>query len=152
VATSVAAKARIVGADERETGARALLNLGHTFAHALETLAGYDGALLHGEAVAIGMAMAFEFSGRIGLCPEADVARVRRALSSAGLETDPRRLPFAASLTPDAVLDLMAQDKKVEGGRLTLILARGVGQAFVAKDAPRTELRAFLADALETTP
>jgi 3-dehydroquinate synthase len=143
----VAMKARIVAADEREAGARALLNLGHTFGHALELKAGFDGALLHGEAVAAGMALAFGLSAGLGLCAREEAERVRAHLTAAGFETDIRKLagaPFEA----DALLASMAQDKKAEAGRLTLVLARGVGRAFVMKDAPAQEVRAFLAQEL----
>jgi len=144
VKTSVAAKARIVAADEHERpgGPRALLNLGHTFAHALETKTGYDGALLHGEAVGAGMALAFAFSAEQGLCPRQDAERVRAHLVSAGFETDLKKLANGASA--DELLALMAHDKKAEAGKLTLILARGIGQAFVQRDADAAALRAFL--------
>jgi 3-dehydroquinate synthase len=143
VARSVEMKAEIVIADEREQGRRALLNLGHTFGHALETEVGFGDELLHGEAVALGCAQAFRFSARQGLCSAADAARVEAALAEAGL---PVRLaevsnrPFKA----DHLLAHMAQDKKAEGGRLTLILARRIGEAFVAKDVDPTALRDFL--------
>ena len=143
VARSVEMKAEIVAEDEREQGRRALLNLGHTFGHALETEVGFGEALLHGEAVALGCAQAFRFSVRQGLCSAADAQRVEAALSDAGL---PVRLaqvsnsPFKA----DALLAHMAQDKKAEGGRLTLILARRIGEAFVAKDVDPGALRDFL--------
>ncbi|HEY3888823.1 MAG TPA: 3-dehydroquinate synthase [Caulobacteraceae bacterium] len=143
VARSVEMKAEIVAADERERGGRALLNLGHTFGHALETEVGFGEALLHGEAVALGCAQAFRFSARQGLCSATDANRVEAALGDAGL---PVRLaqvsnsPFGA----DALLAHMAQDKKAEGGRLTLILARRIGEAFVAKDVDPGALRDFL--------
>jgi 3-dehydroquinate synthase len=143
----VAAKARIVAEDERETGARALLNLGHTFAHALETMAGFDGALLHGEAVGVGMALAFDFSAELGLCPRQDSQRVRAHLAAAGFELDLKRLP-GAPFSADALMQAMAHDKKAERGQITLILARGIGRAFVQKDAPAAALRAFLEESL----
>ncbi|MGE3303886.1 MAG: 3-dehydroquinate synthase [Hyphomonadaceae bacterium] len=147
VEASVAAKARIVGLDERESGPRALLNLGHTFAHALETAAGYDGGqLLHGEAVGAGMALAFELSARLGLCPGQDAMRVRRHLTAAGFAVDLRGAPYAAD--PDALLGYMARDKKAEGGKLVFILARGVGQAFVERNVDPAAVRAVLADAI----
>jgi 3-dehydroquinate synthase len=136
-------KAEIVAEDEHEQGRRALLNLGHTFGHALETEVGFGDTLLHGEAVALGCAQAFRFSARQGLCSADAAARVEAALSDAGL---PVRLaqvsnsPFKAA----ALLAHMAQDKKAEGGRLTLILARRIGEAFVAKDVDPTALRDFL--------
>jgi len=144
---SVEAKARIVAGDEREDGARALLNLGHTFAHALEAEAGFDGALLHGEAVAAGMALAFRFSARLGLCSDAESARVEAHLRALGFEVDPKRLqggPFAA----DALLAAMAHDKKNAPGKLTLILAHGIGRAFIDKAAAEPALRAFLTETL----
>ncbi len=143
VARSVEMKAEIVIEDEREQGRRALLNLGHTFGHALETEVGFGDQLLHGEAVALGCAQAFRFSAGQGLCSAADAARVEAALAEAGL---PVRLaqvskhPFKA----DALMAHMAQDKKAEGGRPTLILARRIGEAFVAKDVDPTVLRNFL--------
>ena len=144
VARSVEMKAQIVGADEREQGGgRALLNLGHTFGHALETEIGFGDVLLHGEAVALGCAQAFRFSARQGLCSAADAQRVEDALAEAGL---PVRLAQIrnAPLKADALLAHMAQDKKAEGGRLTLILARRIGEAFVAKDVDPDALRDFL--------
>ena len=136
VAQSCAAKAAIVAADEREAGQRALLNLGHTFAHALELASGYGDRLLHGEAVAIGMAMAFDLSVKLGLCPPNDAHRVRRHLSSAGLPVVP-----PAGVDPDLMVDYMRKDKKAEGGALTLVLAHGVGKAFVARDVDASEIR-----------
>lgn len=146
VARSVAAKARIVAADEREAGQRALLNLGHTFAHAFEAEAGFDEtALRHGEAVACGMAMAFRFSAELGLCAAADACAVEAALRAAGLPATPGALGGGgAGWNPERLLDAMGHDKKNEGGALTLILARGIGRAFVLKDAPRDALAAFL--------
>ncbi len=141
IATSVAAKARIVAADERETGdVRALLNLGHTFGHALEAQAGFSDRLLHGEAVAIGCALAFRFSARRGLCPAADAERVAAHLAAAGLPTSPRGI--AASAAP--LIAHMRQDKKVTAGTVPFILAHGIGQAFVARDVALDEVAAFL--------
>ncbi|MEZ5892845.1 MAG: 3-dehydroquinate synthase [Parvularculaceae bacterium] len=142
VKTSCEIKARIVGADEEERGERALLNLGHTFGHAFEAYFGYSDKLLHGEGVALGMALAFEYSARLGLCSAADAARVGACLKQAGLPasiTDLAKTPDAQTLG-----DYMMQDKKVQQGRLTLILARGVGKAFVKKDADIGDVRAFL--------
>jgi 3-dehydroquinate synthase len=141
--TAIAFKARIVEADEREEGARALLNLGHTFAHALEAHSGYDGALLHGEAVAAGMSLAFTLSARFGLCAASDVRRVRAHLAAAGFVTDLRRLA-GAPFDVEKLVALMAADKKAEAGALTLVLARGPGRAFVQKDADAEALRAML--------
>ena len=131
VVTSCRAKARVVGEDERETGARALLNLGHTFGHALEAAGGFGAVLLHGEAVAIGMVLAFDLSARLGLCPPEDAARVRRHLGSVGLPVAP---PARLGNRGADLVALMGQDKKVEGGRLTFILARGIGRAFITRD------------------
>ncbi len=144
VATSCRAKAAVVAADEKESGARALLNLGHSFGHALEAAAGYDGRLLHGEAVAIGMVMAFELSTRLGLAPADEAERVRRHLDALGLPTDARTLELG--LDGDAMLALIAQDKKVESGHLVFILLRGIGQAFISRDAPLPEVKAYLDD------
>lgn len=143
VNVSVKAKARIVGADERESGQRALLNLGHTFAHALETCAGYDGALLHGEAVGVGLGLAFELSAHLGLCPRQDSDRVRRHLRQAGFDLDLRTLE-GGPFDPAALLAAMAHDKKNQGGKLTFILARGIGQAFVQPDVSPEAVRALL--------
>jgi 3-dehydroquinate synthase len=136
VSRSCAAKARIVAGDERETGdLRALLNLGHTFAHALEKETGYGPDLLHGEAVGIGMAMAFDLSVALGLCPAADAVRLRRHLEAVGLATSPRAIAGDNARTWDAprLLDHMRGDKKNRDGRITFVLARGIGQAFVAR-------------------
>jgi shikimate kinase/3-dehydroquinate synthase len=148
VATSCAAKASVVAADETEQGERALLNLGHTFGHALERLTGYDGArLVHGEAVAIGIACAFRFSQALGYCSGQDAVRVENHLRAVGL---PTRIGQIAGLDaePEAILTAMRQDKKVERGRLTFILARGIGASFIAKDVAEARVRAFLGDEL----
>jgi 3-dehydroquinate synthase len=134
---SCAAKAKIVAADEREAGERALLNFGHTFGHALEAVTGYGASLLHGEAVAIGMVLAFELSARLGLCNAADATAVREHLSSVGLPVAPP--PQINDV--DRLMGFMAQDKKAEGGKLTLILARGLGKAFIAKDVDAAAVR-----------
>ena len=126
-------KAEVVAADEREAGARALLNLGHTFGHALEAEAGYGGLLLHGEAVAIGMVMAFDLSVQLGLCPPDDAARVRRHLAAVGLPTGPQSIPDLL-WDPVRMLDHMGRDKKVRGGRVRFVLVHGIGQAFVAPE------------------
>jgi 3-dehydroquinate synthetase len=140
---AVAAKAAIVAADEREQGARALLNLGHTFAHALEAHGRYDGALLHGEAVAAGISLAFAYSAKLGLIPRADAERVSAHLNAAGFITDLHQLP-GAPFDAQTLAKLMAADKKNESAALTLILARGIGQAFVQKRADSISLLAFL--------
>jgi len=144
IETSVRAKASIVEADEREeTGKRALLNLGHTFGHALEAFAGYSDRLLHGEAIAIGMRLAFTYSVEQGLCPAEDAACVERHLAAVGL---PFRIADISGKTPTTgqLLRLMAQDKKVKGGKLALVLVRGIGEAFVERDVPLDRLTAFL--------
>jgi len=144
VETSARAKARIVEADETEvTGTRALLNLGHTFGHALEAFAGYSDRLLHGEAIAIGMRLAFTFSAEQGLCPASDAARVERHLAAVGLPVRIAAIPGVRP-TPEALLKLMAQDKKVKGGKLAFILARGIGKAFVEHDVAASRLTDFL--------
>jgi 3-dehydroquinate synthase len=143
VQVAVAAKARIVEADEREAGPRALLNLGHTFAHALEAHAGYGDALMHGEAVGAGMALAFAYSAQLGFCGAEEARRVRAHLENAGLRTDLRTLP-GAPYDPRRLLALMAGDKKAEAGHITLVLARAIGQAFVHKNADAAKLQSFL--------
>ena len=144
IAESVRFKARIVAADEREAGERALLNLGHTFGHALEGACGYDPErLVHGEAVAIGMVLAHAFSAAEGLAPAADTERVRAHLRSAGLPVTIGAIPGARP-SADTLMRHIAQDKKVQGGRLTFILTRGIGQAFVASDVPAEKVAAFL--------
>lgn len=149
VTRSVQMKADIVARDETEQGDRALLNLGHTFCHALEAATGYSDRLLHGEGVAIGCALAFELSARLGLCSQEDPSRVRAHLKAMGMKTDlsdiPGDLPDAAAL-----VDLMAQDKKVVDGQLRFILARGIGQAFVTSDVPADAVTSVLEDALAT--
>ncbi|WP_319547014.1 3-dehydroquinate synthase [Ruegeria conchae] len=148
VTRSVQMKADIVARDETEQGDRALLNLGHTFCHALEAATGYSDRLLHGEGVAIGCALAFETSSRLGLCSQEDPSRVRAHLRAMGMKTDladiPGELPDAETL-----VDLMAQDKKVMDGQLRFIMARAIGQAFVTPDVPRETVVSVLKDALE---
>lgn len=140
-------KADIVARDEHELGDRALLNLGHTFGHALEAATGYSARLLHGEGVAIGCALAFELSQQLGLCPQEAPSRVRAHLQTMGMKRDladiPGDLPDA-----DALLALMAQDKKVVDGRIAFILARDIGDAFVARDVAPSAVRGLLATAL----
>ena len=148
IAASCRAKAATVARDEREEGDRALLNLGHTFGHALERLTDYDGTrLVHGEAVAIGLCLAFRFSAAQGLCPAADADRAIAHLARVGLPTRVADIP-AWDATGDAVLDAMMQDKKVTRGRLNLVLARGIGRAFVARDVAADGVRRFLDAAL----
>ncbi len=147
IAVCCRAKAGIVARDERETGERALLNLGHTFGHALEAGAGFSGRLLHGEAVALGMALALDFSARKGLIGAADADRARAHLAAVGLPTYLQDVSGGVSGV-DALMDLIAQDKKVKRGKLTFILVRGIGQAFVENDVDAAEVRAFLAEKL----
>ena len=147
VRRSVEMKARIVERDETEEGDRALLNLGHTFCHALETATGYSGRLLHGEGVAIGCALAFELSQRMGLCSQEEPSRVRAHLRAMGMKADLADIPGDL---PDAegLLALMAQDKKVVDGKLRFVLARGIGAAFVASDVPGDAVKSVLEEAL----
>lgn len=146
VARSVQMKADIVVRDETEQGDRALLNLGHTFCHALEAATGYSDRLLHGEGVAIGCALAFELSAKLGLCSQEDPSRVREHLKAMGMKTDladiPGELPGA-----EALLELMGQDKKVVAGQLRFILARGIGEAFVTGDVPPDQVLSVLRSA-----
>ena len=135
ILTCCNAKARIVSADETEQGQRALLNLGHTFGHALEAEVGYGQDLLHGEAVAIGMVMALTLSNRLGHCPGNDAARLGAHLAATGLPADLSRLN-TDGWTADRLLQHMMKDKKTEGGKLTFILARALGEAFIEKDVP----------------
>jgi 3-dehydroquinate synthase len=143
VGRSVEMKAEIVAEDEKEVGRRALLNLGHTFGHALEAEVGFGDALLHGEAVALGCAQAFRFSAAQGLCPSQDALRVERMIAAADL---PTRLEDVAGglFAADRLIAHMGQDKKAEGGELTLVLAHGVGRAFTAKGVDPRPLREFL--------
>ncbi len=148
VKRSVEMKADIVARDETEQGDRALLNLGHTFCHALEAATQYDGArLLHGEGVAIGCALAFDLSARLGLCAQEEPGRVRAHLRDMKMKAE---LSDIQGELPDAegLLSLMAQDKKVVDGRLRFVLARGIGEAFVASDVPPDAVRAVLEEAL----
>jgi 3-dehydroquinate synthase len=147
VLTSCANKAAIVAEDEREAGHRALLNLGHTFGHALEAEFGYGEDLLHGEAVAIGLALAFDLSARLGLCAPEETARVRRHLAAVGLPTGLEALGGRA-LSPAPLLKHMSQDKKVRGGRITFVLVRGIGRAFLSQDVDPGEVEALLTSAL----
>lgn len=143
VARSVEMKAEIVAEDEKEAGRRALLNLGHTFGHALEAETGYGDALLHGEAVAAGSALAFRFSASQGLCPAQDAQRAVAAIAAAGLPTRLQEVGSGAFKVAPLVRH-MGQDKKAEGGKLTFILARSLGDAFVAKDVAADAISEFL--------
>nr|WP_119840251.1 3-dehydroquinate synthase [Pseudooceanicola algae] len=140
-------KADIVARDETEQGDRALLNLGHTFGHALEAATGYSDRLLHGEGVAIGCALAFELSSKLGLCAQEDPSRVRQHLSEMGMKVD---LSDISGDLPDAegLLTLMGQDKKVVDGQLRFVLARGIGRSFIASDVPRDVVLGVLQEAL----
>jgi 3-dehydroquinate synthase len=145
IAACCEAKAKIVAADEREGAQRALLNLGHTFGHALEVESGFGGALNHGEAVSIGMVMAFDLSVRLGHCPTNDLMRMRAHLRLHGLPVSPpRNVPFKVH----ALIRRMQGDKKAEGGRLTFVLVNGIGDAFVARDVAVSTVEAALAHAL----
>jgi len=147
VMTSCKAKAAVVAADERESGQRALLNLGHTFGHALEAETGYSDALLHGEAVAMGMTMAFDFSVRLGLCPPGEAERLRRHFKAVGMHTG---LPRMSGVTwsADALMDHMSRDKKVRDGRMTFVLARGIGKSFISREIAPADVRQFLCHAV----
>jgi 3-dehydroquinate synthase len=148
VAESCRAKAAIVARDERETGDRALLNLGHTFGHALEAATGFSDRLFHGEGVSIGMVLAAEFSAELGMLDPADAARVTKHLAESGL---PTRLQDIAGFAQegladaDALMALMAQDKKVKRGRLTFILLKALGEAVIVNDVEPQSVRNFLA-------
>ncbi len=147
IATSCRAKAAIVSRDERENGERALLNLGHTFGHALEAVTGFSDRLFHGEGVSVGMVLAAEFSAKLGMISEADAARVERHLASVGLPTHLQDIAGFAQeglKDADALMALMAQDKKVKRGKLTFILLQAIGRAVVANDVEPALVRDFL--------
>ncbi len=143
IARSCQAKAHFVIADEYEGGVRALLNLGHTFGHALEAATGYSDRLLHGEGVAIGMMLAHRFSARMGLAPSQDITRIERHLQNAGLPTTLGDIPGELAST-DKLMHHITQDKKVTRGRLNFILTRGIGKAFIANDVEPGEIATFL--------
>ena len=147
IAVSCRMKAEIVARDERETGDRALLNLGHTFGHAFEAAAGFSGRLLHGEAVALGTSMAMEFSARHQLLPMTEAERAIRHLATVGLPTKTSQVEGGVPGV-DVLMDLIAQDKKVKRGKLTFILSRGIGAAFVASDVDPDSVRSFIAQQL----
>ena len=147
VLTSCRCKAEIVAADERESGRRALLNLGHTFGHALEAETGFSDELLHGEAVAVGMVMAFDLSVQRGHCPPEDADRLRRHLAAVGLPTDFADLE-PRHWDPQRLLDHMSRDKKVSHGRITFVLSRGIGEAFVETAVAPDEILALLTTAI----
>ena len=147
IAVCCRGKAGIVARDERETGDRALLNLGHTFGHALEAACGFSQRLLHGEAVALGMALAFELSAQKGLLTASEAARATAHLAAVGLPTHVSQVPGGVPGI-DVLMNLIGQDKKVKRGKLTFILVRGIGQAFVENDVDPAEVRAFLSEKL----
>ncbi len=144
VAQSCRAKAEVVAADEHEHGVRALLNLGHTFGHAMEAETGFSDQLLHGEAVALGMVLAFELSAQLGLCPQADATRLRTHADAVGLPTDITGYGFTA----EALIAHMHHDKKVRGGQISFILAHGIGKAVIAPDVDLTEVERHLSHCL----
>lgn len=148
IEVSTKAKAMIVEVDETELGQRALLNLGHTFGHALETAAGYDGRLLHGEAVAIGMVMAFDLSVRMGICEQADLERVQKHLEDLGMPTRASYIRPSLNATVDELVDIMRLDKKVKKGKLRFILANGIGEAFIEEEVPENLVKEVLKDSL----
>ena len=147
IAVSCRAKAATVARDEREAGERALLNLGHTFGHALEAECGYSDDLLHGEAVAIGMVMAYDLSARLGLCPLEDAARVQRHLASIGLPTSPSWID-GRRFSSARLIEHMAKDKKVKDGRIGFVLTRGIGQAFTPAYVELSDVAAMLDEAI----
>ncbi len=145
VRMSCAAKARLVSDDERENGPRALLNLGHTFGHALEVETGFGAELRHGEAVSVGMVLAFDLSVRLGLCPAAEAERLRSHLTAVGLPVTIRQV-LALPPEPARLLAHMARDKKVHDGRMTFVLARGIGRSFLNRTVEKDQVLAVLAD------
>ena len=147
IAVCCRGKADIVARDEREKGERALLNLGHTFGHALEAGCGFSGRLLHGEAVALGIVLAFEFSARRGLIAVSEAGRATAHLAAVSLPTQLKNVPGGVP-GADALMDLIAQDKKVKRGSLTFILVRGIGQAFIENKVDAAEVRTFLTEKL----
>lgn len=144
IETSVAAKADIVVRDEKEAGDRALLNLGHTFGHALEAWTGYSDRLLHGEGVAIGMCLALQFSESLGYAPAGTANRAEAHLKAVGLPTRVSDIPGGGDADIETLVDIMGQDKKVRDGKLTFVLARAIGETFVAKDVSRNAVTDFL--------
>ncbi|MFZ1989775.1 MAG: 3-dehydroquinate synthase [Alphaproteobacteria bacterium] len=141
---SCAIKAEVAGADEREEGERALLNLGHTFGHALESETGFSNELVHGEAVSIGMMMAAKFSAELGLMPQLEVARIEHHLKETGLPARLTDRGINRKFGPETILAHMRHDKKVRGGKITLILLKAIGEAFIARDIDDARLLAFL--------
>ncbi len=151
IETSCQMKAEIVSRDEKESGDRALLNLGHTFGHAIEAWAGYSGEVLHGEAIAIGMELAFRFSAGKGYCGTRIADRLKQHLIDVGLPVDFAGLRKLTGRAPtlDELMSYIEQDKKVKNGQITLILVRGVGDAFIERNVPKAEIRAFLQSQLQ---
>ena len=147
IAVSCRMKAAIVARDERESGDRALLNLGHTFGHALEAAAGFSDRLLHGEAISLGLVLAFAFSARLKLLPLDQAARVERHLAAVGLPTHVSSIAGGAP-NADRIMELIVQDKKVKRGKLTFVLARAVGDCFIRSDVDAADVRAFLIEKL----
>lgn len=143
IETSIKTKSDIVSRDELETGDRALLNLGHTFGHALEAMAGFSERLLHGEAVALGIAMAFRFSEELGVCPKGTAKKVANHINEVGLPTELNKI-LSSKDDIEKLMKLMAQDKKVKNGKLTFILASDIGKAFIARDVDEKKVIAFL--------
>lgn len=148
IEVSTRAKAGVVQADEKEKGQRALLNLGHTFGHALETAAGYDGRLLHGEAVAIGIVMAFDLSSRMGLCSRDDFERVERHFTDIGLPTRASFIEPRLNASIDELLEIMGRDKKASSGKMKFILVNAIGDAFISANVPENLVRDVLLDSL----
>lgn len=151
IETSTKAKAALVIADEKEHGRRALLNLGHTFGHALEAVAGYDGRLLHGEAVAMGIVMAFDLSSRLGLCPREDYERVEQHFISVGLPTRASFINPALGADAERLMQLMYNDKKVKRGKINFILVKKIGEAFITSDVPMNMVEDVIANSLGIT-
>lgn len=150
VETSVQAKAALVVADEKEHGRRALLNLGHTFGHVLEAAAGYDGRLLHGEAVAMGIVMAYDLSARLGLCSFDEFQRVEQHFISVGLPTRASFIQPALKTDPHALVQMMYSDKKVKRGKINFVLAKKIGEAFITSDVPMNIVEDVIAASLGT--
>ena len=149
IAVAVQGKADIVARDETETGDRMLLNLGHTFGHALEAWAGFSDRLLHGEAIAIGICLAFRISEQLGLIGNNSVARVETHFAGLGLPTRIGEIPGGGEPDAAALMNIMGQDKKVRAGKLTLILVRGIGEAFITRDVASDTVREFLAGQID---
>ena len=144
IATSCRSKARIVAQDEQEHGVRALLNLGHTFGHALEAWAAYDGTLLHGEGISIGMVMAYELSEQLGYCEAGAAAIVEKHFKAVGLPTRIADINTDKGPDADMLLKSMAQDKKVKNGKLVFIMAHNIGESFIDNDVPMEALATYL--------